>query len=298
MSALPAWSAPLTGVAAVVNGEMISMRDVDRRATPELLRQGLDPQNPADPPRAAAIRHTALESLITEKILMQEAKRLKIDISDAMVEAELERAIAESQLSRDEFMRQLSQQGLGVEMLRSNLVTQQLINRMVISKVVVTQDEINEYYRGHAGSLPVSGQMRLALIIYPATENAEQWAAAIAKGQSNFADVARKVSVGPNPQEGGDLGFMELDDLAPNLREAAETLKPGQTSDLFNIEFNKAQVRLLESTSAQSAVAEAGTPSPAEAARIEDILRRPRLEARFKEYTEQVRAKALVDIRY
>ena len=117
-------------------------------------------------------------------------------------------------------------------------------------------------------------------------------------GKVGFADAARQVSVGPNAQDGGDMGFMELDDLAPVLRTEVETLKKGQVSGLFDMQLNKAQVWLIDSVAPEAAAQSGDVPDEATAARIEEILRAPRLEARFQEYTEQLRNRALVDIRY
>lgn len=46
--------------------------------------------------------------MINQKILMQEAQKRNISVSDDMVDQEMERFIADSQLSRDEFQRQLA----------------------------------------------------------------------------------------------------------------------------------------------------------------------------------------------
>lgn len=188
--------------------------------------------------------------MINQKILMQEAQKRNISVSDDMVDQEMERFIADSQLSRDEFQRQLAQQGLSLDVmrdrLRANIITQQLIGRMVINKVVVTDEEIAAYYREHMLDLP-TGQVHIALIIYPADQDAESWADRIVSGKVGFADAARQVSVGPNAQDGGDMGFMELDDLAPVLRTEVETLKKGQVSGLFDMQLNKAQVWLIDS---------------------------------------------------
>jgi peptidyl-prolyl cis-trans isomerase SurA len=94
------------------------------------------------------------------------------------------------------------------------------------------------------------------------------------------------------------MGFIALEDLAPVLRQATEGLDVGKISGLFDMQLNKAQVRLLESADSVSPPDGSGVPDAAVAARIEETLRQPRLEARFAEYTAQLRSRALVDIRY
>ena len=292
-------AAPLARVVAVVNGDMITSRELDKAAEPELLQKKLNPENPDDAVQIETLKRQVLEGMVNEKILMQEAQKLGITVSDEMIDQELERFIADSRLSREEFLRQMAQQGLTLETmrerLRSNIITQQLIGRMVVNKVVVTEEEIADYYRQHIGEVS-TGQMRVALLIYPAEENADAWAARIASGSISFEDAVRQVSVGPSTEEGGDMGFISLSDLAPALREQVEGLQKGQVSEVFELQLNKAQVRLLDSAAPETASAE--LPDAETAARIEELLRAPRLDARFKEYTEQLRNRALVDIRY
>lgn len=293
-------------IAVVVNGDMITVRELDKAAAPELENRKLDPTKAGDAAQIDAIKRQVLDSMISEKILMQEADKLGIKVSDEMVAEELNRFIAESQLAPEEFMRQMTKQGMTQETMndrmRRNIVSQMLIGRMVVSKVVVTDKEIADYYRQHMTDMP-SGQVRVALVVYPAGEDAAAWAARIASGKTRFEDVARQVSVGPNPEGGGDLGFMAVEELAPILRQEVENLKEGQVSKLFDLQVNKAQMRLVEVTSPEVAPDVAkemanAMPDAATATRIEEMLRQPRLEARFKEYTDQLRAKALVDIRY
>lgn len=300
--AAPAQTGSVSRIAAVVNGDMITVRDLDKAAAPELEGRKLSPTKAEDVAQIDALKRQMLESMINERILMQEADKLGIKVSDEMVAEELNRFIVESQLSRDEFMRQLSQQGMTQETIndrmRRNIVSQMLIGRMVVNKVVVTDKEITDYYRQHMTDMP-SGQVRVALVIYPAGEDAAGWASRIASGKISFEDVARQVSVGPNPEGGGDLGFMAVEELAPLLRSEVGNLKKGQVSNLFDLQVNKAQVRLVDMNMPEaSSLAVTATPDASTANRIEEMLRQPRLEARFKEYTEQLRAKALVDIRY
>ncbi|WP_302441410.1 SurA N-terminal domain-containing protein [Bilophila wadsworthia] len=75
--------AAINGVAAVVNGEMITAFDLQAETAPEAMRRGL---NPKDPNQAAAIEEltkATLERMINNIILTQEAQRLKISVGDA-----------------------------------------------------------------------------------------------------------------------------------------------------------------------------------------------------------------------
>ena len=165
-----------------------------------------------------------------------------------------------------------------------------------MNKVVVTEDEINDYYRRNMAGF-ASGRARVAMLIYPVDADAEKWAADIASGKVSFADAVRAVSIGPNPQGGGDLGFMELSDMAPGMMEQVSRMKKGDVSPLLAMNANKVQIALLDFEEAENADHSNAVPDSETAGRIEQILRRPRLQERFEEYTAQLRDKALIDIR-
>lgn len=298
LSAQPAVAVPVSRIAAVVNGEMITVRELERELKPELIGQKLDPVK--NPQLVAEVRKAVLDKMINDKILLQEAAKEKIEVSDGEVDAAVDGLIKESQLSRDVFFKQLEKEGVSEKAFRDRLymqlVSQRLMGRNVVNRVVVTEDEINDYYRRNVAGF-ASGRARVAMLIYPVDADAEKWAADIASGKVSFADAVRAVSIGPNPQNGGDLGFMALSDMAPGMMEQVSRMKKGDVSPLLSMNTNKAQIALLDFEASEEADHSNAVPDSDTARRIEQILRRPRLQERFQEYTAQLRGKALIDIR-
>lgn len=298
LSAQPVSAVPVSRIAAVVNGDMITVRELEKALQPELVGRKIDPVK--NPQMAAEVRKAVLDKMINDKILLQEAAKEKIEVSDADVDTAIDRIIKDSQLSRDVFFKQLEKEGVSEKVFRERLhvqlVSQRLMSRNVVSKVVVTEDEINDYYRKNMAGF-ASGRARVAMLVYPVDADAEKWAGDIASGKVSFSDAVRAVSIGPNPQGGGDLGFMELSDMAPGMMEQVSMMKKGDVSPLLTMNANKAQIALLDFEEAENADHSNAVPDSQTAMRIEQILRRPRLQERFQQYTEQLRDKALVDIR-
>jgi peptidyl-prolyl cis-trans isomerase SurA len=142
-----------------------------------------------------------------------------------------------------------------------------------------------------------TGRARVALLVYPPEANAEKWAADIASGKVSFAEAARKVSIGPNPEEGGDMGFMDVADMAEGMADIVSRMSKGQVSPVIPLSPNKVQIALLDFEQNDAVASADAKPDAETARRIEDILRRPRLQERFQQYTTELRQKALVDIR-
>ncbi|MBR3880467.1 MAG: SurA N-terminal domain-containing protein [Mailhella sp.] len=296
--AQPVFAAPISRIVAVVNGDMITSRELEKAVEPELAAQQIDPKK--NPQLAETVRQGILDKLINEKIVLQQAEKDGIKVDDADVEAALEGVIKESQLSREEFFKQAQANGISEKLFRERtrlqLITQRLMGRNVMSKVVVTEDEINDYYRKNMASF-ASGRARVAMLIYPADANAEKWANDIASGKISFADAVRKISVGPNPEEGGDMGFMELSEMAPGMVDVVARMRKGEVSPLLNTGSVKAQVALLDFEEAVVPENSEAKPDADTARRIEEILRRPRIQDRLQQYTTELRNKALIDIR-
>ena len=298
-AAQPVFAAPVSRVVAVVNGDMITSRELERAVKPECIGQQLDPQK--SPEMADMVRKAVLDRMINEKILRQQAAKAEIKISDEQINAALEAMMQETQMPREQFFKQMEKDGWTEKMLRdraeAQVITQKLMNENVIRKVVVTEEEINNYYRKHMAGL-VTGRIRVAMLVYPGDVNAEKWAADIASGKVSFAEAARKVSVGPNPEEGGDLGFMDVADMAPGMAQVVANMRKGEVSPLLSLGPSSAQVAVLDIEEAKVDTADAeAKPDEATARRIEEILRRPRVQERLQQYTTELRQKALVDIR-
>lgn len=291
-------AAPVARIVAVVNGDMITARELDKALQIELAGQKLDPSK--NPQLTGEVRKAVLDRMINDKIILQEADKEKITVSDEEVDAALDQIVKDSRLERDVFLRQMAKEGLSEKDFRDRLyvqlVSQRLMARNVVSKVVVTEDEINDYYRKNMAGF-ASGRARVGMLVYPADADAEKWARDIASGKVTFQQAARSVSIGPNAEGGGDLGFMALSDMAPGMLDQISRMKKGDVSPLLNMNATKVQIALLDFEESENAAQSDAVPDSNTAGRIEQILRQPRLQERFEQYTAQLRDKALIDIR-
>ena len=90
------------------------------------------------------------------------------------------------------------------------------------------------------------------------------------------------------------MGPVEWGRLNPEWETRLNKMKPGDVTDIFTVQGHKAQVHLFRP--GQSGP---GRPMTFEEARpvIENILRQPKAMERFDEYSQQLRSKAVIDIR-
>jgi peptidyl-prolyl cis-trans isomerase SurA len=288
-------SIQLNKIAAVVNGEGITLHELRRIVGPELMRRGIQPGTPGTERAVNNLMEQALNHMIDTILLRQEATRLHITASDADVDNELNMLVQRNQTTLESFEAGLAAQGSSLEamraQIRNNILSQRIVNLMIARKVVVTKEGVARYYDEHSHEFMADRSVDLSLIIFSPSADAEAAAGSIRNGSKTFEAVAREYSIGPQPDQGGKLGFVPWKDLIPPVQIAASGLQAGEVSPLFSIESYKALLCFNGSTPGRQMTLEEATPE------IERILREPLLQARFEEYTQQLRSKAVIDIR-
>ncbi len=131
--------------------------------------------------------------------------------------------------------------------------------------------------------------------MYQDANIAQQAAQALHQGRISFADVAKQVSIGPNPEQGGELGYMRATEISPDLFQLASSLKAGQVSQLFGLgDGIVGQIRLVGVRNTPiTPVFNDETQN-----KIKEILQTPKQNAAYQTYLEQLNKKAIINIRY
>lgn len=289
---------PVSGVAAVVNGEMISLHDLQRQSMPEIMRARISKGDPQAEAKIATIQRKILDNMITDLLLSQEAARLGITTSDAVVEAEIEKILKSNKIDLITLERSLAAQGLDLEYLkgriRSNSTNSKLMQAMVTHKVVVSDEDIEKYYNEHKSQFVKDKTVNLQVIVFSPQTHADvpSIIKQIKSGAMSFEKAAQTYSIGPKANEGGTLGLLEWEDLPPVWREALQGVKAGEITSVFKMDEAEAVLKLQAE---QSGMAKTFDEAALE---VERILKEPLLQERFKEYVQQQHNKAVIDIRY
>lgn len=292
-----AQAAQLNKVAAVVNGQVITMFDLQKTAMPDLARARLNPDNPAQAKAVDAVLRKVLDMMIMDILLAQEAKRLKVSVSPGEVDNEISKLMKSRNLTREQFEQQLAQQKMNVDELRGNfeksLLRQKIMGMEVGRKVVVTPEEISAYYEAHKDQMFDRGGLHMGVLVYAPNVNARAMAAQIKAGKLSFEEAAAKYSIAPNKDKGGDMGPVEWERLNPEWEARLTKMKPGDVTELFDLQGNKAQVHLFRPGGGEEKLLTLEQARP----QIDAILRQPKAVERFEDYTSQLRNKAVIDIR-
>src|SRR5499433_2434887 len=157
-------SQPSPDVWATVNGTDIKRDEVDKYYRTRVSPEGQEPSQE----EALSLKLNILDELINNEILLERAKKLNLEASDGEVEDKFTEM--KSPFTEDEFQRQMKERGLSVEDLkntvRRELSIQKLINREVVAKVLITDQDINDFYNANKAQFNVAEpQYRIAQIV-------------------------------------------------------------------------------------------------------------------------------------
>jgi len=282
-------------IVAIVNGEIITLFELNEQVKPYLEKFRGKELGTAEKKAIWELKKQALDQMINDILLRQEAEKYKIKVSDMEIENFIRQFKQRNNLTEEQFLNQLKLQGLTREdykrEIRNNILKHRLIAAMVKRKVVVTQEEIEKYYQEHKQDFTKEKKVYLKLILVPTREEAKQIRDKIVSGKMSFEEAARKFSRGPGAKSGGDIGLIDWKNLAKEWKRAIKDLKEGEISVVFSLNNHGA---ILKVEKLQS-----GEPKPLKEVEdeIRNIIYQPRLEQRFKEYMRTLREKAIIDVR-
>ncbi|MGK7346063.1 MAG: peptidylprolyl isomerase [Candidatus Nitrospinota bacterium M3_3B_026] len=247
-------------VVAEIEGEPIK-RDgyvADLERFRENMKQA---NNPIGQERFEQIKSMMLENYINTETLRRQAEKEKMQAPPEKVEASFT-AIKKNFPSEDAFKQALAAQELTEakvkDSIRQNLAIQGLVEKHVVSKIDVTDEQAREYYEVNKLEFEKPEQVHAAHILArfdsdagpeekkKAKEKIETVLERLGKGE-DFAELARSVSEDPGTaSNGGDLGFFGRGRMVPEFEEAAFNTEPGKVSGIVESRFGYHLVKVLE----------------------------------------------------
>lgn len=241
-----AMGASVDKVIAVVNDDVVTQLELEARLN--RLRAELKAGGAEIPPDEV-LRSRMLDRMVMDKLQMQAAERMNITVSEPELDAAVLSVAQNNSLTVRQLRQALADEGIPYNLFRENLKTQivvsQIINQRIRRRVVVSEDELDDFVaRGGGRADAREYDISHILIRIPETASAEDVDQARAKAEKvwdrlregmKFQEAAATYSDAPDALEGGRLGWKT----------------PGQLPDLFAKELSGVEVggntRILQS---------------------------------------------------
>ncbi|WP_438444240.1 peptidylprolyl isomerase [Gorillibacterium sp. sgz5001074] len=192
----------------------------------------------------------ALDNLITEKLINQEADKKKVQITDQDIEGELKDIKA--QFPDDAaFNDALTQNKLTLDSLKEQIRTQVKVNKIFEGQMDLSDAKQKEYFDKNKDRYGQPEQIEVSHILVAKKEDADKLLADL-KGGADFAKAAKEKSTDPGSKDnGGSLGFVAKNQgLDPAFEEAAFKLGKGEMSGVVQSSFGYHIIKVTDKKAA------------------------------------------------
>ncbi len=248
-----------------------------------------------------------LRGLIDRQLLLEKGKELGIT-ADTEVIKRLDTIRKQMKLdTMEDLEKAAAAQGMSFEdfkqNLRTDIITQQVIQHEVSPHINVSNEEVRRFYEKHKAEMAHPEEIHLSEILIStddAGNDETKIAAAKAKaedilkqirGGASFEDLAKKESQDPSGAQGGDLGDFPRGKLAKQLEDTTFAMKVGDVSDVIHTRQGFVILKVTGHV-------QAGTPTFKDVEdRVRDAVYMQKMQPAMREYLKKLREEAYIDIK-
>jgi peptidyl-prolyl cis-trans isomerase SurA len=300
-------------VVAIVNDDVITLSEVNEEGK-ALLQRVAETVPPSELTEALKqVRQKIIEKLIEKKIMLQEAEKAQVSVSDEDVKMAYQRIIEQNNMTPELFRKQLAAVGMDetqyMKNLHSQVLSSKLVNLEIRSKVIIPEDRIIDYYDTHYTERVGEGGYYILQIGITwddkapeesgiptsreaASQKAEQIRNLAVEGK-DFKELARKHSNLPSSVDGGDIGIVKAEDMSTGMLETITKTKAGGISPIIETSSGYQFFKVLSSQEGQI-ITKVSYESVKD--EIFETLYQQEMETRYTNWLKQMKSKAYIKI--
>jgi len=243
---------PPETILASFNGQTITLGEFNQlwEQVPEDYKLQLD-------------KSMVLDQMISEKLLIQEAKNMGLEEDNDVLEQ--------------------------IKKMTEQILVQALIEREILDKIKVNDEEVSEYYEQNKDSFTEKEQVHLYNILLETEEEAQDILEQLKAG-GDFSEIAIEKSTGPSAAQGGDLGYLTKGTIIPEIEEVVFALEVEELSEVIKTDFGFHILKITEKKPETSKALEEVKEDI-----IQTLLPTKQKEA-FENLLEELKGKAKIEI--
>lgn len=252
----------LDKIVAIVDDNIILYSELQQFAYSLAIQGGVDPSK--EPEKFNKILQSTLDELITQKVLLVQARLDSVEVSDRQIDSVLEQQIQRmvEQLGSESKVEQYF--GTTLRQIRRDF-REEVEERLLVQKLQemksvqtqISRREVEHFYNTYRDSLPVMKEaVKISHILVnvepsetavaAARKQAEEVLKQLHKG-ADFAELAIQYSQDPgSASRGGDLGRLQRGDLVKEFEEVAFQLEPGEISEIVQSKFGLHIIQMID----------------------------------------------------
>ena len=291
-------------VVAFVNDEVITLYELNNMIE-EATGKTSEELQAENEEKFFDFRKKILEKMMDTKLEKEKIKELELEPSKEQVDNYVENIKRQNKITQEDLIAQLEKDGMPYEKFRERLKEElgrrNLVDREIREKMIISEEQMKEYYESHKKEYEKPGKAHIAIIfLIPASsgiqnqsdelqEKGNDILERLKKGEA-FADLARKFSNGPGAKEGGDLGNITLKDVDPKILEVINSLKDGEVSSLIDMGNRFLIVKLIKKTDTE------WVPFEEVKDNINETLYYQEMDKRYEKYMEELKKESYLKV--
>jgi parvulin-like peptidyl-prolyl isomerase len=217
-------------IAAVINGEMISNKDLQERANLFSLTTGIL----AGDKNKKMVQDKVLQNTVDEKIKLQEAEKMGIKVSDAEIKEAYRNFEKSNGVPAGAFAKVLQEYHISnsvfMTQIRANLAWKKLLSKRQGINTDVSAREVKEEYERIKKDMNTPKYMVSEIVIKKKDAEHIDELVNILQKDPRFELYAAQFSQSASAPSGGRLGWVTAGQLATPLDQTIRALKEGQVS--------------------------------------------------------------------
>lgn len=310
---LTSFAETIDRIVAIVDDEVITLSELNERLKPMIEKNFISPPSRQ---QTLALYNQMLPQIIDEKIAENEIKKRNMKVDDEDVEFAINNILLQNSLTKEQLIERLGKEGMSFDDykrdIRNQILRSKLVNFAVKAKVVVSEEEIDNFIKKETGAVPEkqieTGEIyileQIASIIKD-VQNSKDIADAEKKindakeeleNRKKFADVAKIYSDLYNensPDKGLIAGAFKLEEISPVIKKEIINLKVNETTNIIKSGDGFYIFMLKEKTSEDNKTINIDKQKRNE---IRDFLYKEKLNQTFQEWIKELRSKSSIRI--
>jgi peptidyl-prolyl cis-trans isomerase C len=277
---------PASSVLVRVNERVISFDQFEEDFARHLTARGIVAEE-----ARLELKRSFLAQKINRELILSAADRAGIDLTAAQQEA----VVAEHRkdYAADDFEAMLQERKLTVEIWRRQLLEtrriEETVSRLAYSDIAISKEAIAAYYRQQQNEFDRPQQVRARQITLANEADGQQVLGQLRQGL-DFAEAARRFSVSPDAEQGGDLGFFGRGEMPDAFDAVVFELPIGRISELVKSEYGYHLFLVEERRAAQRLTLD----------QVQDQivvrLRAEKEEQAYRDWLQNLRSQATIEV--
>ncbi len=231
-------------IVAVVNEDVITQSELQESMLPFIADYKVRYEEKELEGKMDEVRQDALNRLIEEKLIFQEAVKREIAVEDSEIESRLE-VVKKRFNSEEEFYQAIKDSGVTMarlkEKYKEQIMMRNLVKGLINTNVNISPTQITAYYNGNIKdfSVPKMARFKVLLVKPLPDSNMDETEKIVLqildriKDGQDFDILVKQFSQGPNVDKGGDMGYMPAGGIIKELDDQIKLLNAGETSGII-----------------------------------------------------------------